>query len=240
MSATLTYEILFVGMAAQTLWYVICRFFERPTSAEPSERNALRRKRSWFLTLPISFFFGYVLGPVYVLELLVALRDGAPAVVKFLLTENIYGRVGALSMIGFMSLDLIIGSIDYREQIRMDTGWVHHTLYLMLYSTMAAYGGTQYLIAGACCEMPTFIMALGTVVPELRQELAFGVTFLFTRIIWFSLLLVVYSISSYNAWLPAYLYAPPLVAAIAMHIWWMRAWFVGMIVRRKRAKENKE
>lgn len=227
--------LLAATVAVQLAWYALMRLTER-APASPADAAATRRKRAWFMTLPIALLFGWIVGPAYVAQLLAALAEGAPAVVAFLRTENDVGRACALSMIAFMSLDILVGVVDYREQIQLTTGWIHHILWSMLYITVYRMGGTQYVIAGACCEMPTFLMALGTVWPGLRQDLLFGATFFFTRIVWFAVLLVVYSISAYNTWLPAHLYVGPIVAALAMHIYWFRSWGIGQLKRAKKAK----
>jgi len=215
-------------VGAMLLWYGACRALERPPP--PGDAPALarvRRARAWFLTLPISFYFGFVVGPVWAVRLLAALHAGAPAVFSFLSTESDVGRSAAVAMVTFMVLDLAVGVLEYREQIQVSTGWAHHFLYTVLYCELLRRGGTQFVIAGACCEMPTFIMALGVVVPAQRRDMAFGVTFFFTRIVWFVLLLCVYAVPAYNELVPPVLFVPPLVAAIAMHCWWWRGWLVG-------------
>jgi hypothetical protein len=222
-----------VGLIAW--YYYFCRFLERgPAAITPSEKEKQRRSRSWYLTLPISLWFGYVLGPWYIVRMLTALSTGPLAVVEFLTTENVIARSSAICISAFFILDIVIGCIEYRDQLKLSTGYIHHFLYFFLYGTLLHMGGTQYTIAGAVCEAPTFIMALGTIFPAFRNDYAFGATFFFTRIAWFVLLFVVYSISAYNTFLPAYLFAPPLIAAIGMHIWWMMAWFKGMALRRSK------
>lgn len=215
-------------------FYAAARALE-PARAPSAPVEPVRRARAWYLTLPISFLFGFVLGPWYMYQTVAALRAGAPAVVAFLSTESVAGRAGACAMVAFMLLDLIVGLHQYREQIKLSTGYIHHAIYLTIYITLIHLRGTQYLLAGACCEMPTFLMALGTVAPAARADLAFGATFFVTRIAWFALLLYIYARPEYNSFLSWPLYAPILVGAISMHVWWFVAWGNGM--RRRAAKK---
>lgn len=230
----------YAGAMGLLLWYALCRSLEcGPRAITAGDLDKLRRIRSWYLTLPISIVFGYVLGPSYMMQLVVALLDGPPAVVAFLTTENAVARGAAMCICAFFVLDLVVGVIEYRDKLQMSTGWVHHSLYYVLYTYLYSIGGTQYLIAGACCEIPTSIMALGTIFPALRNDIAFGLTFFVTRICWFVLLLAVYCTPAYNTFLPLYIATPPLIAAIGMHLWWMRLWFVGMSLRARIAAKAK-
>jgi hypothetical protein len=224
----------FAACAALFLaWYAACRACER-RSGDASRR---RRERAWYLTSLISFYFGWVLGPLYAARLLLALRAGAPAVAAFLTTETALGRSAAAAMATFLVADLAVGVLEYREHIHFSTGWAHHSLYAVLYVQLISMGGTNFALAGACCEMPTFLMALGTIFPSQRRDLAFGATFFVTRIVWFAVLFAVYAQPAYNSFLPATLFAPPLVAALAMHLFWFRAWLVS---QGKRAKVERE
>jgi hypothetical protein len=207
------------------LWYVVCRAAERALFGAVEE-SKLRRKRAWFLTLPVSFYFGFLLGPVYIIGLLRSMWEGAPAVVNFLTAETGVGRHACILMVTFLVLDLVIGIIDYREQIKMLTGWIHHVLYILLYASQLHTGGTQYLIVGACCEIPTFILAVGTAFPSMRSDMAFGVTFFFTRIVWFLFMFIVYSTAAYNSFIPVAVYGPPNIGALLLHCYWWRSWLV--------------
>ena len=153
-----------------------------------------RKKRAWILTLAVSTLFGILVGPLYVYRFALALFSSTPAasIGRMLAVESWLDALSASFMVVFLALDLTIGQIDYREFIQFDTGYIHHAVYLPIYLTMLYFRLTPLLLLGACCELPTFIMALGILFPSLRQDLGFGVTFFFTRIVWFVVLLLVY------------------------------------------------
>lgn len=80
-------------------------------------------------------------------------------------------------------------------------------------------------------EFPTFILALGTVVPSLRNDLGFGLSFLATRVM-------------YHGWLTAktlMLKNPPyevrwcVVLPMILHVWWFHAWCKGQMKRMKKS-----
>ena len=158
-----------------------------------------RKARAWALTLAVATLFGFVIGIPNAYALSAALLTGDPAPVAALLsTETPFGRFCASYMVAFLALDLAIGVVDYPEQLQLLSGYVHHVAYFLLYSYLIYRGKTQFLLVGAICEVPTAIMALGTIVPALRQDAGFGVSFFFTRIVWFVVLLVVYCLPQYN------------------------------------------
>jgi hypothetical protein len=220
------------------------------------------RQRAWILTLAVSALFGLLVGPLYLLTFFTALAHPSPAAAlgRALEAEGWPDAAAASFMITFLALDITIGRLDYAEHLRLDTGYIHHAVYLPIYSYMLYFGFTPFLLLGACCEVPTFIMALGTLFPGLRQDLAFGVTFFFTRIVWFIVLLAVYLHPVANTrvrgraargpappmhdalsfllprmslapshtlprpQLSIYLYLPPTLAALMLHLWWFSKW----------------
>ena len=153
-----------------------------------------RKQRAWILTLAVSTLFGLFIGPLYVYRFSLALFSDAPAasIGRMLGAESWLDTFCASFMVVFLALDLSIGQVDYRDLIQLDTGYIHHAVYLPIYLFMLHFRLTPLLLLGACCELPTFIMALGILFPSLRQDLGFGVTFFFTRIVWFIVLLLVY------------------------------------------------
>lgn len=75
-----------------------------------------------------------------------------------------------------------------------------------------------------CCflplELPSFILALGTIYPEYRSDIGFGATFLITRLVYHSLLLF-FMLQIKNPRLTIW---PIAALALAMHCYWFSAW----------------
>lgn len=195
------------------------------------------KKRAWLLTLPVSFIFGFIVGPYHVWTVLAAMFQGSQKVSDYLAATYPTGEWAAVHMITFMLLDLGVGCLEYPSELRFDTGYIHHSMYLILYSYLYLSRKTNFLLIGACCEIPTFIMAAGILFPTLRSDLAFGFTFFLTRIFWFVVVFVVFCNSKYNpgvsVWwglslgLPGLYvceFAPPVLAATLVHCLWFSQW----------------
>jgi hypothetical protein len=224
--------LLYVG--AQMLWYTIYRALEPVVTTESAVRTQ-RKRRAWILTIPISFFFGFIAGPYFGYRLIAAMLEGAPVVASFLNLTSVFAVHCVTFMMSFLALDIVVGVLEYREFLGMDTAWIHHTAYFILYGYLLFTRRTHYVLIGACCEIPTFIMALGVLVPSMRQDLAFGVTFFFTRIVWFLVLAIVYIIPTYNTKLHVVEWIVPTVASTTLHIWWFSKWYAGLGKASKRA-----
>jgi len=115
------------------------------------------------------------------------------------------------------------------------TCWVHHTLYLWLvyftlHSCLAGSVGILYLL-----ELPTFLMALGTVFPNMRTDLGFGGSFFSLRLA-YHFWVCYHGFLGLSASVPArsYIFAFGIFVGF-IHIYWGYQWIVGQ-VRRSRAR----
>lgn len=125
-----------------------------------------------------------------------------------------------------MVMDLLLGVLFYRPHVQLLTGWVHHVLYGALVIHLLRTNATVALVAVMVEELPTGIMALGQVEPRRRSDLAFGVAFAATRIIfhtWYALGLVTQSWATrHPAVKPAVVLS---VLALVMHTHWFVQWY---------------
>ncbi|KAF1802472.1 hypothetical protein V8B55DRAFT_1378007 [Mucor lusitanicus] len=83
----------------------------------------------------------------------------------------------------FLITDLVVGSIFYRSKIELLTGWIHHITYLGTLTWAIHNQYTAVFIMMCSLELPTFILALGSVRSQLRRDYVFASTFLVTRIL---------------------------------------------------------
>jgi hypothetical protein len=126
-------------------------------------------------------------------------------------------------------LDLLLGLIFYRSCLGLMTTYVHHTLYMWLMVFLLTGNGfftstpTPFSMAFIWClieELPTFLLALGSVFPSYRADLSFGVSFFFLRLLYHCyLFLLMVRLQTYTPIL--FLYGLTFV----MHLEWFRAWF---------------
>jgi len=115
-----------------------------------------------------------------------------------------------------MILDLVIGSIVYNDQIDLLSGWMHHLIYIPLCMNLLSSGISNSFLAFALCELPTFLLALGNVIPKFRSSNAVvACVFLPSRIIYCSY--VGYFIIAYCS---GYIRQSIIPLALMLHIWW--------------------
>lgn len=96
------------------------------------------------------------------------------------------------------ALDLILGLIFYPKYVGLLTGFVHHTIYTwMMFLVATGNGffthcrpfGTLFFIC-AIEEVPTGVLALGSIFPSLRSDLGFGASFFLTRLLFHGIMMV--------------------------------------------------
>jgi hypothetical protein len=126
-------------------------------------------------------------------------------------------------------LDLALGLLFYRSQLGLMTTYVHHTLYTWLMFFLVTGNGlfvttpSPFSPAFIWClieEVPTFLLALGSIFPSLRADLSFGVSFFLLRLVYHSFLfLLMVRLEAY----PPVLFLYGLT--FAMHLEWFRVWF---------------
>ncbi|KAG0766208.1 hypothetical protein G6F16_001078 [Rhizopus arrhizus] len=83
----------------------------------------------------------------------------------------------------FLFLDLVIGSIFYAKKIDPLTGWLHHTVYLMLLIWTIHRQYCSVFVMMCLLEIPTFILSVGSVRNRFRYDYLFAITFVCTRIL---------------------------------------------------------
>lgn len=88
--------------------------------------------------------------------------------------------------------DLGFGLVFYRKYLGVLTAYIHHTVFIWMMLTAVTGNGifvqtepfspsfTYMLIE----ELPTMLLALGTVLPQFRTDIGFGVTFFLLRIVY--------------------------------------------------------
>jgi hypothetical protein len=123
--------------------------------------------------------------------------------------------------------DLVFGLICYRAHLNVLTAYIHHTIYIyMMYNSVTGDGifkSTPYASAFVYMvieEIPTFLLALGSMFPSYRSDLGFGVTFFLLRICYHG---YVFSFAIYSKaeGIVLFFYSITLL----MHIFWFYTWF---------------
>ena len=153
--------------------------------------------------------------------------------------------------------DLAIGTIYYRSQIGLLTGWVHHTVYMVLVEIAIRRSWSHIFCLCAAMEVrfflvqnfqhnknfddvgkkkkkiPTFILGFMTLYPELRSNVVFAVTFFLTRILFHIALGVSYFLQDNRIQATGGSYVPSLllVSIFPLHAMWFYGCIKGFFRR---------
>jgi len=119
-------------------------------------------------------------------------------------------------MKAYLFVDLCYGAIVDFWRVPLLTGWVHHIAYFYVMDHMLAIHQDGIIRPFLVAELPTAILAWGHLVPVLRADLLFGVTFFVTRIA--MPMVFVASMS-----LPIFIWNV-IGVALTVHVYWFGRW----------------
>ena len=149
---------------------------------------------------------------------------------SFPLLHDATARFFICFFMSYLVADMALGILYYPGQMNFVTGWLHHTLYLILLPILMSSkleGG--FLI---CCfmEFPTIFLSLGYLSPKWKSEISFGISFFITRILFH----VYFGYQAYSS-SPGVLM--PIIALFPLHVHWFGSWCRRQVRVRKRVKE---
>jgi len=110
-------------------------------------------------------------------------------------------------------MDLALGAVYYRSQIGLLTGWIHHSLYIMIVEYAIRRSWTHIFCLCAAMEIPTFFLGFMTLHPEFRNNTVFGVAFFLTRILFHIVLGISYFLRDNRTLATGGSYMPSLLLA---------------------------
>jgi len=82
----------------------------------------------------------------------------------------------------YLIVDLTMGMLFYSSKVNLLTGWIHHTVYVFIVEYTIQGQWSHIFTMAAVMEIPTFVLALGSIAPHLRSDVLFAVCFFVTRI----------------------------------------------------------
>lgn len=129
----------------------------------------------------------------------------------------------------YLVMDLTLGSIHYKSRITIATGWIHHSIYIVILFWLMRCKSTSFFTVNAILELPTVILALGSMKASWRCDVLFACTFFALRLVYHAFMIL--AVKQYHRieslWLVATLVFP-------LHVYW----FYGIIqlqIKRLRA-----
>ncbi|ORX61382.1 hypothetical protein DM01DRAFT_1395118 [Hesseltinella vesiculosa] len=115
----------------------------------------------------------------------------------------------------YLVLDLVLGCRYYRQKITIATGWIHHTIYIVILFWLMRCRSTSFFTVNAILELPTVILAVGSMRASWRSDFLFASTFLALRLVYHAWMIV--AVKQYHRleslWTVAVLVFP-------LHVYW--------------------
>ena len=168
--------------------YLAGRSLLRPPAAGGAEaERRFRKRRAWLILLPtaaLSTGVAAVLAPQLLLGQLRAGADAGAARASFralVETDSWGARPVTLLLWAEFVIDLMLGTLEYPEHLPPLT-WVHHCVYILVCEWLLRWRTTGAFATFLLNEAPIVLLALGSIVPEARMDLPFGVLYFLTRI----------------------------------------------------------
>lgn len=92
--------------------------------------------------------------------------------------------------ISYLVLDLSLGSIYYRHRITVLTGWIHHPLYTGILLWLLKSRSSSFFSASCLLELPTLLLAIGSIRNQWRCDFLFASTFFVLRLVFHSYMII--------------------------------------------------
>ncbi|KAI8373376.1 hypothetical protein EDC96DRAFT_36965 [Choanephora cucurbitarum] len=142
-----------------------------------SHEKTREKQTSWILTL-ISSLICTVVSIPFVIQFFCADLN-----MQLLSTDSQFHTAFVCFFITYLILDLVLGCIYYRKRITLMTGWIHHLFYIVLLTCFMRLQISSLFTVSSILELPTLILAAGSMVHEWRSDLLFGTTFFVLRLV---------------------------------------------------------
>lgn len=205
----------------------------RPEKHEKQEHERRVKQLAWVISLLNSFVMS-VSGIIYAIVILPKI---VIPLLKFDLDPMMVFHAPMTNFSAFQAmwfgianaLDLALGTLFYPKHLHILTAWVHHTIFIwvmfaastgntLFYHTTPFYSGFAIV---AIEEIPTFLLALGSIFPMLRTDLGFGISFFLLRIVYHGgfFISAFYFIHDIEP-MVAFLFAGTLL----LHLHWFSTW----------------
>ncbi|KAJ2908409.1 hypothetical protein GGI21_002917, partial [Coemansia aciculifera] len=109
-------------------------------------------------------------------------------VTKLVLTDS-FSLFALGGFMAYLVWDLALGVVYYKSAITVLSGYIHHTLYIGIALFSATHGVSAIFCLFFYNELPTIVLAMGSMRKEWRNDLLFATTFFCTRILLHSVFL---------------------------------------------------
>lgn len=105
-------------------------------------------------------------------------------IVENVFSENIYSRAVVTFFAACNIADIIVGYFYYPSYCDPFTTYFHHFFYVSCCVVYIGYGQTLIFLLGFFVEIPTVLLNLGVVFPNMRTDLLYGIIFFIFRVVY--------------------------------------------------------
>mmetsp|Transcript_15320 Transcript_15320/g.23068 ORF Transcript_15320/g.23068 Transcript_15320/m.23068 type:complete len:230 (+) Transcript_15320:173-862(+) len=186
-----------------------------------------RKKQAWFIMLLSSSVLS-VVGLIYAI---CAEFNELHWTDEYIYGDDVYSRNIMIFFLSCNVMDLTLGWVYYREFLYPLTTIFHHMFFITISLLYLANHTTRGFLLIFVIEVPTFLLSVGTIWPSLRSDLAFGITFLLTRISYHAYML--YRLASMHfdglAWKSCFM-------PFLLHMFWFYSWCNTYFFKKKKTK----
>lgn len=138
--------------------------------------------------------------------------------------SHIIGQTSILNFTAYLLMDCYLGYMYYPEFMTSLSGYIHHSIYLVI-NMCALYTGLYPLyLLYMILELPSFLLNIGSFNNSLRSDKLFGLSFFITRILYHIYLLYVINVNTIT------LFGVPI---LGIHIYWFKNWVRYILYKKK-------
>jgi hypothetical protein len=205
-----------VGSIALLVWY----YAIKPTTDKSEKRLA------WILTLFSSLVCSFMSVPI----LINGFSNGWPP-------ELFYGNDQlSQTLLRFFLVYLFWDSVLIAIEYPSIGGFHHHIPYALFMGGALWFKCPAVFVAFYPLEYSSLFLASGTIWPSCRQDIAFGVSFFLTRIVYhFVMWIHLYTTRESSP----LLFWPFALLPLGVHVFWWYKWLLSQLKKRKKEKKDK-
>lgn len=128
-----------------------------------------------------------------------------------------FGKLSILYFTAYLIMDIYIGKNEYDKYMNSLSGYIHHSVYIVINIISLYYGIFPIYLLHMMSELPTFILSIGTFDSKYRNDNLFGASFFLTRIVYHIILIYIFRHNNLVFYIS--------LVALILHLYWFYNWF---------------
>jgi hypothetical protein len=195
--------------------------------------NRLTQKQQAYLLSIKSSFILFVLSLCYNYSFVMSGFDFSK-LTESSSTYQFLQQMSVLFLISHLIMDTYLGNRYYHSYMTNLSGYPHHIIYIFICSFSLYSGWYPLFLLYFIAELPTFILALGSFDKNYRNDNLFGITFLFTRILYH--IFLTYKLTQYSGYSFVTKVNLTTLATLILfvHCYWFKKWIKKYWYKQKR------